>query len=49
MTVGELIAQLSIMDPSKPVELGTLVSSFGKAMWVTEYDDYVEIESDSDY
>jgi hypothetical protein len=45
MTVKDLIEELKRMPEDKDVEIATLGTSYGEAMRVIEYDDFVEIES----
>lgn len=45
MTVEELIAELKKLPKNKVVEIGGMTKTYGEAIRVIEYENYVEIES----
>jgi hypothetical protein len=48
MTVEELIVELQKYPKHKTVEIGDIVSTYGEAVRIVEYDETIEIESNNE-
>lgn len=49
MTVKELLEELKKYPPDKIVEIGDISNSYGEAVRIIEYEDSIEIESNTDW